>query len=140
MVDPWKAPKEGDRWKEAPGMTQHKSQQEFDRCYETVLGLASRYGERAKVIRGRSLDVVGSVPDGTLDYVFIDAEHTYEGVKEDALAWLAKVKEGGWIGGHDYANGRFVGVKEAVDEVFADRHIELNIDHTWFVTVEGGKW
>ena len=40
--------------------------------------------------------------DDSLDFVFIDADHKYESVVEDILAWFPKVKNGGIIGGHDY--------------------------------------
>ena len=40
--------------------------------------------------------------DGDLDLVFIDANHSFEAVTADILAWWPKVKEGGWLTGHDY--------------------------------------
>lgn len=54
--------------------------------------------------------------DGTLDYVFIDASHTYEKVKADIVAWLPKIRPGGMLAGHDYGDGKG-GVKRAVDEL-----------------------
>ena len=59
----------------------------------------------------------------SLDLVFIDANHTYEAVKEDIALWLPKVRLGGVICGHDYhrtGNIPHNGVKRAVDEVFKD--------------------
>ena len=59
----------------------------------------------------------------SLDLVFIDANHTYEAVKEDIKLWLPKVRHGGVICGHDYhrtGNIPHNGVKRAVDEVFKD--------------------
>ncbi len=58
-------------------------------------------------------------------------------MKADLAAWLPKVKPGGWIGGHDYANTdpRFrFGVTEAVDEWAADygRDVEVDANFTWF--------
>lgn len=135
MVDPWQAPPAGSRWKESPGQAQHKSQEEFDKYYEEVKKATAVFGKRAVIIREYSVEAAKSFANSSLDYVFIDAEHTYEGVKEDVTAWLPKVKKGGWIGGHDYDNGRFVGVKRAVDELFQRDRIELNVDHTWFVEV-----
>ena len=60
--------------------------------------------------------------DGSLDFVFIDANHDYEYVKEDILAWLPKIKKGGIIAGHDYHLNTidFPGVYKAVHEIFGN--------------------
>lgn len=42
------------------------------------------------------------IEDGSLDWLFIDADHTYEGVTSDIVAWWPKLKPGGLISGHDY--------------------------------------
>jgi predicted O-methyltransferase YrrM len=56
--------------------------------------------------------------DGSLDFVFIDAGHSYNEVKEDIRVWYPKVKEGGVLSGHDYEdpNHPFPDIKKAVDE------------------------
>jgi hypothetical protein len=59
----------------------------------------------------------------SLDFVFIDANHVYEAVKDDLHAWYNKVKPGGFIAGHDYYND--AGVKRAVDEFFKDKNLYL---------------
>jgi len=77
-----------------------------------------------KIRRGYSFDVVNEFPDEFFDFVFIDADHTYEGCKKDIHDWYPKVKKGGVLCGHDYvhraiktANGTLsFGVVEAVDE------------------------
>ena len=55
--------------------------------------------------------------DSKIDYLHIDADHTYESVKKDLELYLPKVKNGGIIGGHDYTDN-WVEVRQAVDEVF----------------------
>jgi len=65
--------------------------------------------------------------DNSLDMVFIDAEHTYQGVKEDIEAWLPKVKPGGILVGHDY-NIRFMGVVFAVNESLGVDEITVKPD------------
>ena len=57
------------------------------------------------------------VSDGWADFVFVDASHSYEAVKDDIAQWERKVKTGGWFGGHDY-HVRFPGVIRAVKEAF----------------------
>lgn len=58
--------------------------------------------------------------DRSLDFVWIDADHEYEKVKEDLLVWQMKVKRGGLLCGHDYASNDFPGVFKAVKEVLGD--------------------
>lgn len=132
MVDPWKRPDENSRYAKASGVVQKKDQEEFEEAFAEVQSIAKRYGKRAIIMREYSKDAVGKIEDHSLDYVFIDAEHTYEGVKEDIEFWLPKVKHGGWIGGHDYDNlPSHPGVKKAVDEAFPEG-LELGADHTWW--------
>jgi hypothetical protein len=50
------------------------------------------------------------------DFVFIDAGHLYEDIKNDIKCWLPKVKDGGILAGHDYPTSK--GVVKAVDERF----------------------
>lgn len=67
-----------------------------------------------------STEAAGHVDDGWADFVFIDAGHSYIAVQTDIAAWAPKVREGGWLGGHDY-HPSFPGVIRAVDEAFPDR-------------------
>ena len=54
--------------------------------------------------------------DGSLDFVFIDADHEYKSVKSDIVAWILKVKKGGILAGHDHGT-EFPGVDRAVKEL-----------------------
>ena len=68
-------------------------------------------------IVGRSDDASHLFVDKSVDFVFIDAAHTYNEVHNDILAWLPKVKSGGFIGGHDYDPAHDQ-VRAAVDDIF----------------------
>ena len=61
-----------------------------------------------------SVEAAGYYGDASLEFVFIDADHTYEGVKRDIQAWLPKIKSGGILAGHDF---RWEGVGKAVREL-----------------------
>jgi hypothetical protein len=57
----------------------------------------------------------------TCDFVYIDADHSYEAVKADILAWLPKVKVGGTLAGDDCTAG---GVVQAIAELLPDHQID----------------
>lgn len=65
--------------------------------------------------------------DNSLDMVFIDADHSYEAVKNDIAMWLPKVKIGGMLAGHDFAHEP---VRRAVLEAFGGCQ---TIGNCWYV-------
>ena len=72
--------------------------------------------------------------DKSVDIVYIDGLHTYEGVKEDIKNYLPKIKSGGYIAGHDYCD-KFSGVIKAVNEAFG-KPDQLFLDSSWIVKVK----
>lgn len=81
------------------------------------------YKERATIIRELSKDAVKLFEDCSLDFVFIDADHSYAGAKQDIALWEPKVRKGGVLCGHDYLDSPIgenniaeFGVKTAVNE------------------------
>ena len=52
---------------------------------------------------------------GAIDFVFIDADHSYEACKADILAWAPFVKRGGILAFHDFGS-RADGVTRAIFE------------------------
>jgi hypothetical protein len=128
------------------------SQDEFDRYYEETQERLSRFGSRSTIWRLTSVEAAERVPDHSFDFVYIDARHDYESVKEDLEAWCAKVRPGGILAGHDYVDGDLPQgefyVKSAVDEFFGERGIHVHSTEgpsvvemfpTWIVEVpEGG--
>ena len=70
--------------------------------------------------------------DKAIDFLFLDANHDYKYVLKDVNAWLPKIKKGGIFCGHDYKDG-YKGVKQAVDEMFVDKKINLYPDSIWSV-------
>lgn len=61
-----------------------------------------------------SLIAAESFVDGSLDFVYIDANHRYFEVAQDIRAWWPKVKPTGLLCGHDYFS--YGSVKQAVDD------------------------
>ncbi len=58
--------------------------------------------DHVTIIKEFSSKAATLFPDDYFDWIYIDANHSYEAVKEDLEIWFAKVKDGGFITGHDY--------------------------------------
>lgn len=61
----------------------------------------------------------------SLDFLYIDGNHTYEYVKRDITNYYPLIKSGGLIGGHDYTKD-FNGVVKAAKEFAKENNLELN--------------
>ncbi len=85
---------------------------------EIIQTLLNVWDKHAMIYRTTSARASQMFNDGELDWVYIDAEHTYEAVKSDHDLWLPKVRKGGIVSGHDYSP-EFSGVVKMVDELIA---------------------
>ena len=80
------------------------------------------------ICHSRSDDFLSAIPDNSIDVIYIDGDHSYEGCKSDLENALPKMRKGGIIMGHDYEMNMVkatrmweFGVKRAVDE-FCETH------------------
>jgi len=87
----------------------------------------------------------GSCIEDLFSLGYIDADHSYDAVKEDILEWWSKVKLGGMISGHDFdPDPKYKGydkfeVNLAIREIFGS-HFRLTGERyfkSWYV-IKGG--
>lgn len=121
LVDPWDAGLRGPRYDQAA----------CDSACANVEKLAGKYGERVQVVRAVSLEAVRSVEADSLDFFFLDGDHSRAAVSADIRAWLPKLKPGGWYGGRDFVDRWYWDRLEC--ESFR-RAAEPGVDRTWFVS------
>ena len=76
---------------------------------------AEQWGDRIKIIKGRSLNVIDQIADQSMDFIFHDSDHSYPFVKNEIEAYLPKLKPGGYSMGDDY---NWTPVKRSVREAF----------------------
>lgn len=107
-------------------------QERFEELYGYVLRFTAQYGNRFKLIRKSTLDASYEIADGSLDFVYVDADHSYAACKADLATWLPKLRRGGMMSGHDF---NFPGVLHAVQEVATDLHLEAE-SNWWFIPLE----
>lgn len=95
---------------------------------ESYNQLSEQYksNNNVNVYKGKSEDFFKELDDNSLDFIYIDGDHSYGGVKIDLQNAFYKVKGGGLICGHDYTR-RFQGVVDAVNEFVSEHNFELKI-------------
>lgn len=119
-----------DRWEEQP---EHKSEGwvgwDHDGSLNRFRATCEQYfHDRVDIIRSDSVAAAALVEDGSLDFCFIDGDHSYEGCLADIKAWSPKVRSGGMITGHDF-NQKWPGVLQAVNESFPNKIVSR--DSVW---------
>lgn len=97
-----------------------------DILYFLVNKRLNRWGSRLHLIRSLSTEAAHNFQDGELDFVFIDASHDYESIKQDLASWYDKVRDGGIVSGNDYNRKAFPGVVQAVNEFFKEKKLQIN--------------
>jgi len=135
-VDPWREYSE-DQYDDLNNV----AQQINEHRYRSVVEYFKKYGQRSQILRKTSREASRTIDDNSLDFVYIDANHSYKACKEDIELWWPKLKSGGLFAGHDYLDGHLpdgdFGVKSAVDEFVAKNHLRLYVIHqewpSWYV-------
>jgi predicted O-methyltransferase YrrM len=85
----------------------------------------------ATVSQSASVNYADRFATASLDFVFIDGDHGYQSVLDDIRAWLPKVKDGGWLGGHD------IGIPEVRQALADATRLPFVVDNTsWLVWVK----
>lgn len=137
MVDSWLSK---DEWPQAYRDTDdyHSklSVQQQKNYWIMAREIALLHKNRCEIMRMDSGEAASKIEDGSLDFVFIDADHSYEGCSRDIAVWQSKIKPGGLLSGHDYGNlCHPYGVKRAVDEAIETKGwtLDLGENFTWFV-------
>ena len=90
--------------------------------------------------------------DNSLDFVFIDGNHSFEYATEDIAQWSKKVKPGGIVAGHDYWNSidikkYWVKIENETDrrklcqvKYVVDAWTKANDIKPWFTIDKGLSW
>lgn len=141
MVDTWRSFDPESPYCKTNDMRSKLTDEQQQSRYEHILTIKEAFSPRAVICRGESgywADVAKQTdPPKLFDFVFIDADHSYEGVTADLAAWWPLIKTGGIFCGHDYGSDKYPGVKRAVDEFSEGRDIVIctcnePAQHVWY--------
>jgi hypothetical protein len=129
MIDPWE-PHPGNEYVDVANLN---TRLEHENVFQEALTNTANFGNRPIILRNTSVNAAKYFVNSSVDIVYIDGLHHYQGVWDDIVAWWPKLRSGGIMAGHDYMHeadggGTIFTVKPAVDE-FA-RKMNLMIYHT----------
>ncbi len=116
-----------DSWAPYKGYRDHKFENSFKKAYDSTVERLKPYDHT--IIRKFSMDAASDFENESLDFVYIDGNHSYEHVRDDIREWAKKVRKGGIVAGDDYyvmPSGN-VGVIKAVDEYAAEHGVDMQV-------------
>ncbi len=134
-----------DPWQTYAEYREHTTQPGLDHMYEATKERLAPY--KCTIMKMRSNEAVDSIPDESLDFVYLDGNHNIQFIINDLHAWEKKVRSGGIIAGHDYRKFKLKGgipnrshhIIEAVNA-----YVEAYSIKPWFIiganaVIEGQK-
>ena len=130
-VDPWESYEKynGTTYRK-PG---HKRLKTWSSVMQNFLNVTKPFSDKVIIHRMTSVEATQSFEDEYFDWIFIDANHDYPYIKENLMIWTPKVKVGGIVSGHDYNNGKWSGIKKAVDEFVPKDKLNVITDcYVWW--------
>lgn len=95
MIDPWRRL---DRWNKPLNTTS----EELEQAYQEALHATAFAKDKVEVLRGTTAEMIGHIPDESLDLAYVDGDHTLRGIAIDMICVYPKIKPGGCIGGDDF--------------------------------------
>jgi hypothetical protein len=96
---------------------------QFNELYDLIQQELSPWKDRFTWFRTESLNITNEqIPDGEIDCVFVDGDHSYEAVKRDLPFWWKKIRVGGMLLGDDYW---MEPVARAVNEFSLENNLQI---------------
>ena len=129
LVDPW------DEYYDYITGKKLRDKEEQNKKYDRVQNLFKKF-KNVEIIRKTSAEASKDFGDESLDFVYLDGDHSYEAVKIDLNSWYPKLKQYGVMCGDDYGHITGRGVIEAVNEFAFEKKIVIITgprSQFWFV-------
>lgn len=95
MIDPWATLADWNKPYNVDANT-------FAAVYAEAMEKTTFASRKRKVLRGATQDVIDEIPDGAVDFAYVDGDHTLRGITIDLIRLLPKIKPNGVIAGDDF--------------------------------------
>lgn len=142
LVDPYQPDPQGTDGYTLPNGKEF-GKEEYEELYLHALHRTRKYKNgfdpRTKFIRdtshAASTVVDKHLGDGYLDFVFIDAKHTYNDLMADLKLWSPLVRNGGIVSGHDFGHDSYPGIEKCVRDWALGSVINIEDGYVWWIRV-----
>jgi len=95
MIDPWKHLTDWNKPANHPDA-------QLETYYQEAMAKTDFAREKRVVLRGKTVDVIESIPNEALDFAYIDGDHTLRGITIDLVSVYPKMRTGGFLCGDDF--------------------------------------
>lgn len=92
-----------DAWVTYNGYRDYVKPETIAAFYEQAHARLAPYADRCTLVQAYSMDAVRACPPESIDFVYIDGNHTFDYVMSDIIEWAWRVRPGGIVAGHDYS-------------------------------------
>lgn len=126
-----------DPWEYYKNYRRHPKEARMEDIFEEAKARLSPYD--CTLVKKTSMEALDDFEDNSLDFVYLDGNHSIRYIIEDIYEWYRKVRPGGVISGHDYQlimknpyALNVVHVKHAVDlmaEIYGTDYYVLGADN-----------
>ena len=117
-------------------LTSDDQEQRFRQVTEDFSGHSN-----VTIVRKYSLAAAAGMPNESIDFIYLDADHSHSAALLDLRSWLPKLKKNGIMAGHDYYDG--CGVKSAVDQFGTENGLDVRsttAEYSREIAVYGPGW
>lgn len=97
MIDPWRNLSDWNK----PANEENNIFEEF---YQETLQKTDFAKEKRHILRGKTTEVIHQIEDNSLDFIYIDGDHTLKGITIDLINLWPKLKHNGFIVGDDFSS------------------------------------
>tara|TARA_R100001369_G_scaffold91433_1_gene132722 strand:+ start:4164 stop:4880 length:717 start_codon:yes stop_codon:yes gene_type:complete len=95
MIDPWKNLSD---WNKPANMDNNT----FEAYYLETIKKTDFAKKKRKVLRGKTTEVINEIENESLDFIYIDGDHTLKGISIDLINAWPKLKPEGFLAGDDF--------------------------------------
>lgn len=136
MVDPWSDVVATESYGSTDDKIARFTNADHEQAYRMAMEAVKVFVGQHEVLRMTSAEAAKRFDDESIDFVFIDGDHSFKGCSSDISLWYPKLRKGGLLSGHDYRDERNYGVIDAVQDFCeaTGHQLRTGANYTWFIT------